>query len=50
MVTITNSMDRTYYAGRSAYEENPDTVAPGYHLVLGGKDGCRIVMPDIYDK
>ena len=50
MVTITNSMDRTYYAGRSAYEENPDTVAPGYHLVLGGKDGCQIVMPDIYDK
>ena len=48
LLTITCSLDRTYYAGRKFYEENPEGNTPLIALYTGGQNGSRLIMPNIY--
>ena len=50
MVTVTNSLDRTYYYGRSRYEDDPGCRPPKIRMKFGGDTASCIVMPDIYEK
>ena len=50
MATITNSLDRTYYYGRNAYEKDKDCVPPQIRLKTGGENPSRIILPNIYEK
>lgn len=47
-ISLENSQDRMYYAGRKQYEANPSYCPPTYRICLGGEQGCRIIMPNIY--
>lgn len=47
-VTITNSMDRMYYQGRLAYEENPECRKPKVRIYTGGEKATHVILPDIY--
>ena len=49
LATLTCSLGRTYYAGRAAYEENPDTIPPVISFSIGGDTPCRLILPDIYE-
>ena len=50
MVTITNSLDRTYYYGRNVYEKDNSCVPPKIRLKIGGENPSRIILPNIYEK
>ena len=47
-VTVSNSMDRFYYLGRSAYEENPECATPKIRLFTGGENASYLEFPNIY--
>lgn len=47
-VTVSNSMDRFYYLGRSEYEADPQCAAPQIRLYTGGEHASYIEFPDIY--
>lgn len=47
-MTLSISMDRMYYHGRIAYEENNGIKPPVLSFILGGENGTRLVMPDIF--
>ncbi len=49
MATLTCSMNRTYYHGWAYYETHRDCVPPKLRLRIGGEDGCRLILPNIYD-
>lgn len=48
-VTISNSMDRFYYLGRSEYEADPNCETPDIRLYTGGENASYIEFPNIYD-
>lgn len=50
LVNMTCSLTRTYYHGRAYYEEHPDCVPLKLSFKLGAEDGCRIILPNIYEK
>ena len=50
MVTITNSLDRTYYYGKKQYEQDPSLTPPKIRLKTGGETPSRIILPNIYEK
>ncbi len=47
-MTISHSMDRMYYLGRSEFEADPNGETPSVRLYLGGKAGTYLEIPDIY--
>lgn len=47
MVTVTCSLNRTYYAGRKYYEDHPDCIPPLISFKIGD---CKVIMPNIYKK
>ena len=47
-VTVSNSMDRFYYLGRSAYEADPECETPSIRLYTGGEHASYIELPNIY--
>lgn len=49
MATLTCSMGRTYYHGWAYYEKHPDCLPPKLTFRIGGADGCRLILPNIYD-
>lgn len=48
-VTISNSMDRFYYLGRSEYEANPNCEVPSIRLYTGGNHASYLELPNIYE-
>lgn len=48
LLTVTCSLDRTYYAGREIYEKNPGTAAPVISFCTGGDKPCCLILPNIY--
>ena len=48
-VTVSNSMDRFYYLGRSEYEADPNCETPDIRLYTGGENASYIEFPNIYD-
>ena len=47
-VTISNSMDRFYYLGRSAFEADPTCETPSIRLYTGGENASYMELPDLY--
>ena len=47
-VTISNSMDRFYYLGRSAFEADPTCETPSIRLYTGGENASSMELPDLY--
>jgi len=47
-VSITNTMQASYFVGWDAYAEDPQCKRPVMALNIGGEKGSRIVLPDIY--
>lgn len=46
LLNIVCSLNRTYYAGRSYFEEHPDCVPPTVSFQTGA---CKLIMPNIYE-
>ena len=47
-VTLSNSMDRFYYLGRSEYEADSSCETPDVRIYTGGEHASYIELPDIY--
>lgn len=49
-VSIENSQSRMYYAGIGEYEADPACLPPRYKLILGGEEGSRLILPNIFSR
>lgn len=47
-LTLSHSMDRMYYLGRSEFEADPECETPNICLFLGGEANTYLEIPDIY--